>query len=322
MFQQILVPLDGSACSEQALVLAARLARAVDGTLYLLRIANQEYTYESTSVAGVFVPADLAEMTDLEMKGDHAYLDKIANLPLLAGLNVVKEVRAELAIPEAILNFITSHHMEIVVMGSHGRGGLARLVLGSVAQKIAWNSPVPVLVHRVQKPEQDEQISELATPMHALVPLDGSPQAEEAIVPAGLLVAALSGAGVGSLHLVQIIKLSAYHTDEQRRQAYEEAEQYLQDLAGRLRRVLASTFQIEIKSSVFTDDQVAPALVQIAASGDGAAAPHNLIAMTTSGRGGKRRFIMGSVAEHILQKTPLPVLLIKPDETSEQRKDS
>ncbi|GHO67799.1 hypothetical protein KSC_066910 [Ktedonobacter sp. SOSP1-52] len=69
MFQQILVPLDGSACSEQALVLAARLARAVDGTLYLLRIANQEYTYASTSVAGIFVPADLAEMTDLEMKG-------------------------------------------------------------------------------------------------------------------------------------------------------------------------------------------------------------------------------------------------------------
>ena len=144
MFRRILVPLDGAARAEKAIPVAARLAKASGGSLVLLQVISTPvdaggFMYEPM----VFTQADI----DTEVSKATKYLMTLSLADELAGIDVHTLILIGTPAP-SILFAIQNNDIDLVVMSSHGETGLMRWVMGSVAQKIVRQSPVPVLVLR------------------------------------------------------------------------------------------------------------------------------------------------------------------------------
>ena len=187
MYRTILVPLDGSPFSEQALPLATRLAQAVGARLILL---------EATRCMGE--PGPQTNTLQARMT-DHArqYLGLIADRLAATGLAVDVAVR-NAAPEEAIPTAADDLNADLIVMATHGRSGLGRMVHGSVAEAVVTSCSVPVLLMRVAKkprgaPEPAEHV--------VLVALDGTPFAEAALPHAVALAQAMDGV----VRLVRVI---------------------------------------------------------------------------------------------------------------------
>lgn len=135
MYHQILVPTDGSERSDQAVDHAIELATAVDADLHTL------YVVETDLVADT----GLGAVTDaLEAVGDDAVAEvvekaKAAGIPTVSG-SVTRGTPHR-----AILDYVNEHDIDLLVMGTHGRTGVSRYLLGSVTEKVVRVAPIPVL---------------------------------------------------------------------------------------------------------------------------------------------------------------------------------
>ncbi|HET7037261.1 MAG TPA: universal stress protein [Thermomicrobiaceae bacterium] len=145
--QRLLVPLDGSALAERALPMALELARASDATVHLVRVVEPSRRLLAATVgAAAYVPpSDSAEIEQEMIDEARAYLDSIARQQRRAGARVAWEVRTGPAAPE-ILRAAATSGADLVIVSSHGRGGLQRLALGSVADVLVRTGPAPVMV--------------------------------------------------------------------------------------------------------------------------------------------------------------------------------
>jgi nucleotide-binding universal stress UspA family protein len=324
MFQRILVPLDGSARAERALPLAVRLAQASSGSIVLFRALS--YPPELVSYM-TFEPIAISPFVNIERAKAKGYLDRIAQTSLLSGIRVETEAVVGDIAP-AILSAIDEHHSDLVVMSSHGYTGMKRWVMGSIAEKIARLSPVPVLMQR----DEASDLASVLTPdgaFQALIPLDGSERAEEAIVPAGQLVAALSAPGRGSLHLLCVVVMPAKDLN-----GYSAGEVILQAVQGYIKATLKSLrsgqlanslhgLGLSFSASITIDSDIAAGIARVAESGESAGSgdilegadsvhPSQLIAMATHGYGGLQLLTMGSVTGRTLLATRLPLLIVRP----------
>lgn len=146
MFQHILVATDGSPASEHAAQLAVNLARTHGAKLTAVYVADP-YPYMGVGeINPMGLQAYAAAAQQLAAKA-HAQVEALctsggAPVPLQARL--VEEVTAA----SGIVQTAQAEGADLVVVGSHGRTGIARLMLGSVATKVVAESPVPVLVTR------------------------------------------------------------------------------------------------------------------------------------------------------------------------------
>ena len=315
MFARILVPLDGSATAEEALPVAARIARASRGSMHLLRVVRS--------------PIDLGEEDDFDpllreqeietgttVAGD--YLRTVVASPVLDGIQVTTEIGPGLS-AQYILAAARSGEFDLTVLSSQGRTGFARWVQGSVAHTLAHESTVPTLILQEHEPAALLARAEAARPLRALVPLDGSPPAEAALAPAAHLVASL--APRGELHLTQVVKsvqISAEEGAESSRDAEGRARAmaYLTQVAERW-QATAEELGVSLTCSVACGTDVASALLSQAepgAQGQGTAGSQNcdLIAISTHGRHGLERLVMGSVSDRLLNTTRLPLLIVRP----------
>ena len=188
MITRLLIPLDGSALAEAVLPVAAQVTRVLQGTVILFRAAS--------------VPLSDVPLSVIEAEAEKAqtYLAKIALRPELAGLQVETRTLGGAAALN-ILDAVQEYQADLLVMSSHGRSGITRRVLGSVAEHVIQHAPVPVLV--LHGPREGEP-QRKAAPV-ALVALDGSPRAETALLPAAEVLAALAAPEEGTLHLVRIV---------------------------------------------------------------------------------------------------------------------
>jgi len=242
----------------------------------------------------------------------------------LEGIEVTTEVVEDLP-AQAILEKANVFSADLIALCSHGRTGITRWALGSVAQKVARHSTIPVLIIRAGWP--------MALPPHKLrplrvmVPLDGSPLAESALLPAARLSAALSAPLPGELHLVRVLPFSndfEYGQDDTfakaKRQAKQEAQVYLQTI----KQQLSEQANVQILSSIATSLDTAETLISIAETGEGEGLLRvmdscDIIALTTHGRSGPARWMMGSITERILGATRLPLLVVRPQHTDTLR---
>ena len=208
MFQQILVPLDGSTRAERAILVAAHIAHTTGGSIVLLRGAALPSEYEPPLYAAYpsRAPFFAQHMLEEELAKAQAYLTGIAQSEKLAGMRAETAVLAGAA-ARIILDAAKEKHVDLIVMCHHGETGGKGRALGSVAQNIARQSSVPVLVLPEGSLEPVDLHAGDAHLLRALVALDGSPLAEAALVPAAYLVAVLAGPAQGALHLVQVVKL-------------------------------------------------------------------------------------------------------------------
>lgn len=312
MFQRILVPLDGSSRAEKALPVAARIARASGGSIALLEVVSPPIDY-----GGGFALAPLmtGKVIESEMAEASHYLKTVADSPELAAIPVSIEVGFGLP-AHYILAAAASGEVDLIVLCSHGRTGLTRWALGSVAHTLAHESTVPTLVLRESKSILLSGAGEATRSLCALVPLDGSELAEAALALAAALVAALSAPERGALRLAQVVKF--YQTSieegfvsELNEEALERAKTYLAQVTERLQAQNQQP-KLAITSSAKLEQDVASALVSLAEHGDGETGACDLIAISTHGRHGLQRWVMGSVTERILNTSRLPILVVRP----------
>ena len=136
--RSILCPIDFSECSDEALVHASSLAKQLKARLFILHVSQLPVPYNE----GIPVYSPHAA----EVAADEARLKTID--PPDEGVDFERHHRLGDPAPE-ILDFITAHHIDLVVLGTHGRKGLSRLLMGSVAEQVVRQSPCPVLTYRV-----------------------------------------------------------------------------------------------------------------------------------------------------------------------------
>jgi nucleotide-binding universal stress UspA family protein len=279
MMQRILVPLDGSPLAEHALAVAAKLARSTDGTLILVQALPMTFVYESPFVPEIIPPANLEEEPRAQ-----AYLTEQASLPMLSGLSIETEVLS--GTPAlSILDAAATHRADMIVMTSHGRAGISRWVLGSVAEHVARQAHISVLVLRQhQLPFWTEGADLVATStsplqvdtipeLRVLVPLDGSALAESALPPAATCAYALArgvertvGLGAGSiacsLHLVLVVRpLDALAENMPEALVVSGAETYLKQMADRIEKDHPG---VRVSWEVIAGSDVAAVLVSMA----------------------------------------------------------
>lgn len=254
--QQILVPLDTSESAEAVLPIARALAASTNAVLNLVAV--------STDIE----PGRTRELYD--------YLEEIAALERLFGFQVRTTIRV--GDPgEAILMLERELEVDLIVMATHGRSGLGRLLLGSVADQVRRASSVPVVLLRSGK----RSIERLQT---VLVPVDGTPGGALALAWAVPLARACSA---------RIVLLQASVSDPLA------AETAVNRLAARLQRV-----------GLMAEGRGALGLPETAIVATADEVDADLIVMSTHARGGPLRSVLGSVADEVVRRCQRPVLLV------------
>jgi len=322
MLKSILVPLDGSLRAERALPVAARIARATGGSLHLLQVVTPSVEYGSSLAP---VPLATGEIIDAEIQQATNYLKAISTSQVLAGIATSTEVGFGFA-AQQLLDVAQERTVDLIVMCSHGRTGFTRWVLGSIAHKVTHLSAVPMLVlHEGGSALASNQPDSTGCLTRVLVSLDGSELAEAVLRPAAELILAISAPAPGALHLMQVVKnlpASAKQStvSEPNEQAVERAEVYLATVKARLHQEYPDSC-LAITCSVVLDNDIAGALIGTAeAWGEEMTTQEHsgchLIAMSTHGRGGIERWMVGSITERVLDTTRLPMLIVRPNLTN------
>lgn len=282
MFCRIMVPLDGSELAERALPCAQRFAGAGGAVLHLVRVV--EAPVRSTWVPGPVFVAVRAYDDPVERATDEAttYLTRLHMRLAAAGLGVTVAHPVETSGPgAALVAYERTAAIDLVIMCSHGRSGVARFTLGSVATYMLRHGTAPILLVRPSEP---------ALPMQrAMVPLDGSPQSEEALhVAADLL-----GPIVQEVTLLRVVD---------RRNEVPAAQRYLDAVRPRLYRD-GQGAGLVCQTQVTQGD---PAQVIMEATGTEA-----LVVMATHGRSALARLALGSVADRVAREGRAPILLVR-----------
>lgn len=145
MFERILVPLDGSTVAEQALPLAVTLADALALPMHLVRVVAFD-SVRASVLAGPAVAEAWARHQAAEAREAAAYLDEQTRALRTHACPLTSEVRLGDPADELLA---TIQAGDLVVMTTHGRGGIERWVLGSVADAVVRRAAAPVLLVRV-----------------------------------------------------------------------------------------------------------------------------------------------------------------------------
>ena len=301
MYTSIVVPLDGSAFGKRALPVALALARRDHAAVHLVHV------HEPVVFAGFEPVYDtrLIEEVRQAMRTDLTAL--AAQLTREAALPVEAEFLDGPIVP-TLEGYLAGRAPDLVVMMTHGRGGVRRAWLGSVADGLVRRTPVPVLLLR----SGAEWPGNLIEPLFRLVliPLDGSPLAAEVLDSA----VRLGTPGVTEYTLVTVVlplplldypapvaqSLTGRSDFEGQRDA---AQAHLSTVAGGLRRKGA-----RVETRVVVHSRAAEGILEEADTQQA-----DLIALATHGRGAVSRFFLGSVADKVIRGASVPVLVYRSD---------
>ena len=151
MYERLLVALDGSELAEQVMPHVEALARAFDSTLILLRATTPPETLIAQVSAGLDlgVPTivDPTPLIEEELREVQTYLDRVASRLRDAGLKVQTE-HPEGPAARVIVQRARELDVGLIAMTTHGRGGLGRLIFGSVADEVLRTASCPILLIR------------------------------------------------------------------------------------------------------------------------------------------------------------------------------
>ena len=285
MLATIIVPLDGSDFAARAIPDATALATSSGAKLVLVRVLAHR-ALESA------VDERDAIQASLNMDADTLRAD---GLRVETAVRRVHPIHAD-DVARAIAVVADEQQAELIVMSTHGRGGLGRWVYGSVADSLLQQSTTPVLL---VSPHVD---SPLPTDrrLRVLVPLDGSELAEDAIETANLLAGTLDT----ELTLLQVVESPPYpyyYLPYDPDAELGAARQYLQSHADRLR---AQGKRVTARATMGNPSWVVARVAREVEA--------DIVVMATHGRTGLDRLVLGSVATATLQRSDVPVLLVRP----------
>ena len=323
MLDPIMVAVDGSHFSEQAIGYAVTLAERAGAKVNLALVHEPMPNWASTSGAGsldqqgraaeqAYVDAlvkGLAERTSVAVSGD------IISAP---GATALEEHAVRQGFTTSLLNrpvagALALHAQErraaLVVLSTHGRGAIRRLWLGSVAEQLVWQIDIPVLLIKPAD-ESDPSLPPPPPPpfRHVLVPLDTS-TASAAIIDTAMAIGRLSNARFTLLTVHQDPGAYLGTPDEINPQAM---ARLIQDQVAATRTYLdevAARFVSEgLEATTLTVTADSPTAGILRVAEDQRA---DLIAMSTHG-GGVKGMLMGSVTARVVQRAAVPILIVRP----------
>lgn len=157
MYDQILVPTDGSEPATEAAAHGFEVADRHEATVHILYVVEADYqdTIGAYGEAGGITALDESILPALEEEGTRIAEDLAARAAAM-DLETVTEVRSGHARAD-IVAYADEHGIDLIVMGTHGRSGVERLLLGSVTERVLRASDVPVLVVRAADDGTDER---------------------------------------------------------------------------------------------------------------------------------------------------------------------
>ena len=147
MFQRILVATDGSPLSKKAVASAIELASQNGAELVAMTVVPR-YPKNYFDGAAVFTPEDIGRIEADWAAAAQERLDAVAKRATAAGVKVKTAFVSSDIVAEAIINAARKYKSDLIVMASHGRKGIKRLLLGSETQHVLTHSTLPVLVLR------------------------------------------------------------------------------------------------------------------------------------------------------------------------------
>ncbi len=296
MFSKILVSLDGSDAAEKVLCYTRSLAGVLKLPIELLEVID-------ISAMSAHLVGDKARFLDRFIveaeRASRQYLDEIARG--LVGFSVSASVqRGKPA--EVILEKAAAQPATLVAMATHGRSGINRWLLGSVAEKVLRGADNPLFLVRAD----DAQEGAEAVLHSIIVPLDGSPLAES-VLPTVMEMAKVFNAAVLLLRAFEL-PASAYYGRENYLPNYEELTNHVRTdaqcyLDGQVAALKAQG--LPQVSSLLREGVGAEEIIRCARE-----RPRSLIAMCTHGRSGVKRWVLGSVTEKVVRHSGDPVLVV------------
>jgi nucleotide-binding universal stress UspA family protein len=296
MFKHLLVPLDGSRLAEAALPAAAYLAESLGARVTLVHAIEQRAPQE------VHGEHHLADPDEAE-----AYLQEVAGRAFPAGVPVDWHVHTtEVSdVADSLIEHTTELGPDLIVMCTHGRGGLRSWLWGSIAQQVIARGTTPVLLIQ---PDSSGQTLPF-TCKRLLVPLDGNPEHEQGLVVA-VGLAQVCGA---ELHLMAVVHTLSTLPGQRAATArlLPAATSLLLDLSGEgaeelLRRKVAELEPLGLSSTVrVCRGDPATAIVRTAQEVNA-----DLVILGTHGKAGMDAFWSGSVAPQVSSRSRAPLLLV------------
>jgi nucleotide-binding universal stress UspA family protein len=292
---RILVPFDGSELATITIPYVRALATP-ETELVLFRAVPEPIPMMELAGASTW-PGQRIASRNRELAED--YLGAVASVLEDACPTISTATRVGDA-PEAILATVRERAATMVVLASHGRGFLGRVVIGSVADRVMRASAVPVLVVHPTSAYQPVPADSVARIDRLVVPLDGSAMAGQALPVAAELAHRLGT----PVHLVRALPA---REDVAGHPGMNDVATY-DGLAGAAREALAAEASrlgaggLAVTSSAIVGPPARAILDEVGA--------HDVVVMTSHGRGGVRRWLMGSVAERLIRDGTTPVLLV------------
>ena len=300
MTRTIVVPLDRSVVAESALPFALSLARETGARLTLMAVIDLPFEFAAW--------LDATTVIDARIDVEDAYEDYLDALAAeIDNIPVETLVRVGGAATE-IQRYVESLDDPVVVMASHGRSGVRRLLIGSVTQQVVHRLSTPVIV--VPARVAEDQVNQKLRIESVLFPLDGSEFSEFAL-EAGL---GLLEEHKPDVHLVRIVEVVSWYGGPYSGMDYYGLDPYI-DVSRDTAHDYLNAVAEKLKGrgyKVSTEVRVGLVADQIEAVAESLEV--DLVVMATHGRSGVGRLIFGSVAERALRQTPAPLMLVHPGE--------
>jgi len=296
MYEKILVPLDGSELAETVVPYVGALAARMDSEITLLHVCspNEAHYYHVNQI----------------------YLDKLAE-SLRSELLTSREKTIDIitmvgsgSSAEEISGYAESNAINLIAMSTHGRAGVGRWALGSVADKLVKSSRTPILLVRSEVPERIP--AESWPTKGILVPLDGSEFGETALPYVEELAKTLDKEVV----LLQVVTTEfrfvadmsgggVFLTGQDIKAWTSNAEAYLNKIVARLKdKGISSQILVMVGGPA---DRVVECVKEYDV---------DLVVMSTHGHSGIARWILGSVAQRVLEGVGTPLMLVRPSSSS------
>jgi len=290
--RRILVPTDFSPTADAALALASRLAARFSAELLLLHV--------QVLLDDPHLPEGDQEQLERLMERAEEQIRRIMDEQVHSGREVAvgQYLVRGFSPAETIVQAASNLSCDLVVMGTHGRRGLRRLILGSVAERVVSDSPVPVLTVR----GDSEPVESLAA-ASILVPHDFSEQSLAAVRTA-LYWAERLGARATLLHVVEpVVYPDFYAVDIMPR----DLQQRLEERSHEALSEVADAELAGIQSNVVVATGHASETILLHSES------HDLIIMGTRGLSALAHLLLGSSAERVVRNSLLPVLTVRGD---------
>jgi nucleotide-binding universal stress UspA family protein len=297
-FRSVLVPVDGSSLAELAIPYAITIAKRAGSKVRLALVHH-----EVPNVAVLASPETYTKSRLQMRRSENVYLKSLTRRVRNQLGHPVSSVGIEGPVAGTLAEYVRDSGVDLVVMTTHGRGGMQRAWLGSVTDQLIRTLDVPVLVLRAfEGTPADSSLPEI------LLPLDGSVLGEAALEPA-VRMARLWHARITLLRVFQPVLLATdpgvalpvTYDEELTEMEREAAERYLARITERLRQQ-----GVEASSMTLRGGAAAGTILELLEE-----RLFGLVALATHGRGGIGRVVLGSVADKLIRAAEVPVLVVR-----------